>query len=287
MDKDKLIKDRLEIEEEDYKMATKTILDLHLKSNLAYLKIEEKIALFLSKFNIKDNEPLNIYKNILEKDRKKIREVVLDFLEKNVVPRGIKGILLKRLRLLKNKAQYLDLEIFIILVELSIEKSEETRKLLEETYKHNYSAIEIMAAKKYLDISKIFEKSKIDNKNYYDRIWENTMKVKDNLRKELETYIFVGNVEKINEILEKFKKIDKRNIEKAIYYESKISAELGAYATATFNGKTNYEIVAILDSRTSEICRLKDGKVYPIEHYEVGITAPPFHVNCRSTVIYY
>lgn len=30
-----------------------------------------------------------------------------------------------------------------------------------------------------------------------------------------------------------------------------------------------------------------DGKVFPISEYEAGVTAPPFHVNCRSTTVPY
>ena len=41
------------------------------------------------------------------------------------------------------------------------------------------------------------------------------------------------------------------------------------------------KIVATLDSRTSEICRFQDGRVYPVGEGP----RPPFHFNCRTTVI--
>ena len=41
------------------------------------------------------------------------------------------------------------------------------------------------------------------------------------------------------------------------------------------------KIVATLDSRTSEICRFQDGRVYPVGDGP----RPPFHFNCRTTVI--
>jgi SPP1 gp7 family putative phage head morphogenesis protein len=41
-----------------------------------------------------------------------------------------------------------------------------------------------------------------------------------------------------------------------------------------------YEIVATLDSRTSQICRSLDGQVFPIGGRH---PMPPFHYNCRST----
>ena len=49
-------------------------------------------------------------------------------------------------------------------------------------------------------------------------------------------------------------------------------------------GGDHYEIVAVLDSRTSEICRLENHEVHSVKEYEPGRTAPPFHVCCRSTI---
>lgn len=49
-------------------------------------------------------------------------------------------------------------------------------------------------------------------------------------------------------------------------------------------GGDHYEIVAVLDSRTSEICQSENHKVYSVKEYELGRTAPPFHVRCRSTI---
>ena len=43
-----------------------------------------------------------------------------------------------------------------------------------------------------------------------------------------------------------------------------------------------YEIVATLDGHTTDICQEMDGKVFKMSEYEEGVTAPPFHVNCRS-----
>lgn len=48
-----------------------------------------------------------------------------------------------------------------------------------------------------------------------------------------------------------------------------------------------YEIVATLDNKTSHICQEMDGKVFDMKDYEPGITAPPFHVFCRSTTAPY
>lgn len=43
-----------------------------------------------------------------------------------------------------------------------------------------------------------------------------------------------------------------------------------------------FEVVATLDNKTSDICQEMDGKHFPMSDFEVGATAPPFHVWCRS-----
>ena len=43
-----------------------------------------------------------------------------------------------------------------------------------------------------------------------------------------------------------------------------------------------FEIIATLDQKTSDICQDMDGKHFPMSDYEIGTTAPPFHVWCRS-----
>ncbi len=49
-------------------------------------------------------------------------------------------------------------------------------------------------------------------------------------------------------------------------------------------GVKYYQIVAVLDERTSDICRHMNGKVFKLSDYEVGVTASPFHANCRTTI---
>ena len=52
-------------------------------------------------------------------------------------------------------------------------------------------------------------------------------------------------------------------------------------------GVEQFEIVATLDSHTSEICRMMDGKHFLMTDFQPGATAPPFHVYCRSTTVPY
>lgn len=45
--------------------------------------------------------------------------------------------------------------------------------------------------------------------------------------------------------------------------------------------------MATLDSHTSDICQEMDGKHFPMNQWEVGVTAPPFHPWCRSVTVPY
>ena len=51
------------------------------------------------------------------------------------------------------------------------------------------------------------------------------------------------------------------------------------------NIASKYEIFAAIDSRTSQICRDMDGKVFNFTDAQVGITMPPFHAYCRTTIL--
>lgn len=79
-----------------------------------------------------------------------------------------------------------------------------------------------------------------------------------------------------NYVKNSFKRIARTESNKVLNdtYKNKLQRE----------GATKYSIKAIIDSRTSEICREMNGRVFNMKDYEVGITAPPFHPNCRSVI---
>ena len=61
-------------------------------------------------------------------------------------------------------------------------------------------------------------------------------------------------------------------------------ADVRAYEAAEVE---EYEFVATLDSRTSEICASLDGKHFPIKEAKTGVNYPPMHPRCRSTTVEY
>ena len=61
-------------------------------------------------------------------------------------------------------------------------------------------------------------------------------------------------------------------------------AHLQAYQD---DGIDEYEVVAVLDKATCEICAPMDGKHYPVDKAVEGVNHPSFHVNCRCTTAPY
>lgn len=52
-------------------------------------------------------------------------------------------------------------------------------------------------------------------------------------------------------------------------------------------GIEEYEYLATLDNRTSEVCQKLDGKHYKVKDAMPGKNYPPMHPNCRSTTVCY
>lgn len=131
-------------------------------------------------------------------------------------------------------------------------------------------------------------KEKWLGQNYSDRIWAN----KDKLIKQLEQILpqeFVRGKGPASVARTLSQKLDvsynnaKRLARTEMNYISN-KATMQAYID---NGIGEYEYVATLDARTSDICRELDGKIFPVKGAMQGVNWPPLHPYCRSTTIPY
>ena len=134
----------------------------------------------------------------------------------------------------------------------------------------------------------IFNPWASDRKHFSDRIWEDKEKLLNTLHTEM-TQAFIRG-DKLDTLIEKVVKrmnVSRSNVARLVYTESAAYASKARIKTYEDLNIERYEIVATLDSRTSEICQCLDGKVFEIKDYEISTTAPPFHVNCRTTTAPY
>lgn len=136
-------------------------------------------------------------------------------------------------------------------------------------------------------ISKVINKPwAVDGKNFSERVWGNRQKLVNELNTELTRNIILGQ--------DPQKAIDA--IARKMNTSKNVAGRLVMTEEAFFSSEAQkdcfneldvelFEIVATLDSHTSEICQEMDGKVFPMPQWEVGVTAPPFHVWCRTTTV--
>lgn len=127
-----------------------------------------------------------------------------------------------------------------------------------------------------------------DGKNFSERIWGNRAQLVSELENRLTQSIIRGQSPQkvINEISQRFE-VSKSKAGRLIMTETAFFSSAAQKDAFNELGVEQFEIVATLDSRTSETCRHMDGKVIPMQDYKPGVTAPPFHVYCRSTTVPY
>ena len=125
-----------------------------------------------------------------------------------------------------------------------------------------------------------------DGKNFSERIWRNRQKLVNELHNTLTQNIILGKSpqKSIDEITKKMN-TSRASAGRLIMTEQAFFSAAAQKDCFVELDVEQFEIVATLDSRTSEICRGMDGKHFPMSEWKIGVTAPPFHVNCRSTTV--
>lgn len=125
-----------------------------------------------------------------------------------------------------------------------------------------------------------------NGRNYSERIWNNTQKLSETLKDEVLQAVLTGKKEKdvTDGLINRFN-VGEFESKRLIRTETAhINNEMEAlsYEEADIE---KYRFVAVLDTRTSHICREHDYKVYKVSERQVGVNYPPLHPFCRSTTI--
>lgn len=127
-----------------------------------------------------------------------------------------------------------------------------------------------------------------DGSNFSSRIW----KQKNQLVSELHTQITQAAIrgqtpeQAIKVIKERFN-VSSGQAGRLVMTETAYFHSAGQLDMYKELGVEEYEITAVLDNKTSEICQALDGTHRPLSEFEPGVTAPPFHCWCRTTTVPY
>lgn len=123
-----------------------------------------------------------------------------------------------------------------------------------------------------------------DGKNFSSRVCDNRQKLVNELNTTLTQGIVLGqDSQKIIDTIARKVNTSKNVAGRLVMTEQAFFSEAAQHDSFKELGVELYEIVATLDSHTSDICQEMDGKEFKMSEWEIGVTAPPFHVYCRST----
>lgn len=124
----------------------------------------------------------------------------------------------------------------------------------------------------------------VDGYNFSARIWNSKTKLIGEVHNELSKNLLTGaDPQKAIDSLAKKMGTSKSNAGRLVMTEQAYFSSAAQKDCFNDLDVEEYEIVATLDSHTSDICRSLDGRVFKMSDYKPGVTAPPFHVYCRST----
>lgn len=123
----------------------------------------------------------------------------------------------------------------------------------------------------------------VDGKNFSDRLWENKTKLINNVHNSLSRMCITGEApdRAITEISKQMG-VSKAQAGRVVMTESAAFANKARQDCMKELDVEQFEVVETLDSHTCETCGGMDGKHFKMIDFEVGVTAPPFHPNCRG-----
>ena len=128
----------------------------------------------------------------------------------------------------------------------------------------------------------------LDKETFSDRIWNQKNALLAKVQTEMTQALLRGDApDKAIDAIAKQFNVSKSQAGRLVMTESAYFASEAQKDCFDSLDVEKFEIVATLDSRTSEICQSLDGHVELMKNYKPGITAPPFHPWCRSTTVPY
>ncbi|WP_050698623.1 minor capsid protein [Anaeromassilibacillus senegalensis] len=123
---------------------------------------------------------------------------------------------------------------------------------------------------------------------FSDRLWQNKQALMFHLRETITQGVMQGksvaamSKEMSAKMGQSYKTTERLIRTETAHFHSE--ADKAAYRAA---GVQEYEFVATLDSRTSDVCASLDGEHFKLEDAQEGVNYPPLHPNCRSTTVEY
>lgn len=276
--------------------------------NKALASLEKDIEYWLGRIAKNNDISLSGAKELLsKKELQEFKWTVEEYIRKGE-ENGVSGQWLKQLENASARVHIQRLEALKIQIQDRIENMYTTRdksmedylcRVYKDTYYHTVFEIDkgignIQSSFNKLDdrkVSQIIHKPwATDGKDFSTRIWEDKANLVNTLHTGLTQSLIRGG--NLDDVVNDMSQFVSSKIKNKKYVASRlVTTESAAYASKAQEqaykdlSVDKYEILATLDLHTSDICQDLDGKIFDKKDYQVGVTAPPFHPNCRTVTV--
>lgn len=173
---------------------------------------------------------------------------------------------------------------------------EGTERLMKDIYQEQYyhvafeiqTAFEVGFTLQALDetkLTKIISKPwTADGQTFSSKIWRDKQLLINTLHTELIQSMARGEApDRMIDVIARKMNTSRKNAGRLVMTESAFFSASSQKDAFNALDVERYEIIATLDSKTSDICQSMDGKVFKMSDFEPGVTANPFHPWCRTT----
>lgn len=260
-----------------------------------YYKVEAErlnklIASYYAKYG---KENVIQYRELLKKlsdgERKLLIEDIDKFIEKYPKYEKLKKVRESIYKL--DRLEGLKVSINLSQMELAEKEVEEVKKYLEDVYKtgFDYANKELGYPTNFNSynkeaVEKFINKSWVGGINFSKRIYNNRDKVSKWVMTEFADGVKRGESydSLIKKMMNRFQEVSKSSAKRLVTTEA--SYILNESSMKVFEDEFDeYKYNAMLDAKTSKLCRRLDGEVYKISERKAGKNFPPMHPNCRSS----
>lgn len=201
------------------------------------------------------------------------------------------------IRVRLDRSQVLMIKLRDIIEKLAKEQQVRMEEVLKKTYEDSYykAAYETQKVSGNAPLTEIQEETvrkvlskpwAADGRDFSARIWGQ----RDQLVNALQIEITRGLISHkgtgtIAKRIAKWFNTSFSNASRLVETEVAYFQERGMLDSFAALGVEQVRLLAVLDNRTSEMCQELDGKVVDLKDAEPGVTTPPFHCYCRTTVV--
>lgn len=217
--------------------------------------------------------------------------------QKNLSPEYRRMLDNASIRVRLDRSQALMIKLRDIIEKLAKEQQVRMEEVLKKTYEDSYykAAYETQKVTGYAPLNGIQEETvrkvlskpwAADGRDFSARIWGQRDQLVNALQIEVTRCLIShkGTGTMAKRIAKRFN-TSFSNASRLVETEVAYFQERGRLDTFAALGVKQVRLLAVLDNRTSETCQELDGKIVALKDAEPGVTTPPFHCYCRTTIV--